>query len=379
MKIAIVAESFLPSINGVTHSVLHVVENLLAAGHHVDVVAAAPPGRLDPSVLTRCRAAVHWVPSLAVPGYRSLRWAAPGVSRLQSLLSELEADIVHLAAPFVLGWDAVRAARALELPTVAVFQTDLPSYAARYGLAALEPMLWNRVRDVHLAADRTLVPSAASAAQLRSRGIPEVHRWARGVDAASFHPDRRNDGLRRSWSSPGEVVVGYVGRLAAEKQAEDLRAVQDLPGTQLVIIGDGPLRGRLERLLPKARFCGWQSGADLARAVASLDIAVHPGEYETFGQTIQEAMASAVPVVAVARGGPLDLVEPGRTGLLYPARQLDQLRAQVARLVASPDERRRLGRSARELVRGRSWAATTALLLEHYRDVDAQHRSLLVA
>lgn len=369
MRIAVVAESFLPSVNGVTNSVLHIVDHLTGAGHHVDVLAAAPARHTTVDLTDRCRAAVTWLPSRSLPGYPSMRWSAPGVAPLRRLFADLAPDVIHLAAPFLLGWDAVRAARSLGIPTVAVYQTDLASYAARYGAAAVEPVLRKRVRDIHGAASRTLAPSSSSAWQLRRLQIPRVHRWARGVDSTVFSPDRRDLGLQRTWAGTDEVVVGYVGRLAAEKQVEDLRILQGLDGVRLVVIGDGPKRSRLTRLLPSAHFCGWCDGEELARAVASLDVVVHPGERDTFGQTIQEAMASGVPVVAVARGGPLDLVEHGRTGLLYPAGRLDLLRDQVQRLARDTDERKAFGTAGRALVHDRSWRHMTELLVDHYVDL----------
>lgn len=368
MKVIIVAESFLPSVNGVTHSVLHSVEHLQAAGHQVEVLAASPGLGASSDTADRCPAPVTWLPSVPVPGYPSFRVTAPGVWKMRALLSNRAPDVVHLAAPFVLGWDAVRAAGQLGIPTVAVYQTDLPSYAARYGLAPLEPVLWRRVRDIHAAADRTLAPSRWSAAQLRAHQVPRVHLWARGVDATSFHPDRRDQAVRAGWAGSGQVVVGYVGRLAAEKQVEDLSVLEGIDGVQLVVVGDGPLRSRLERMLPTAHFTGWRGGLDLAGAVASLDVVVHPGEHDTFGQTIQEAMASGVPVVATARGGPVDLIEHGRTGLLYPPGRLDVLRRHVQRLVRDQGERRSLGGAGRELVRDRSWARMTDQLVQHYTD-----------
>ena len=388
MKVIIVAESFLPSVNGVTHSVLHVIDHLQEAGHQVEVLAASPaggpptaraggttppgpPGPASGDVSDRCRAPVTWLPSVAVPGYPSFRVAAPGVWRLRALLGDMAPDVVHLAAPFVLGWDAVRATGQLGIPSIAVYQTDLPSYAARYGLGALEPVLWRRVRDVHAAADRTQAPSRWSAAQLRAHQVPRVHRWERGVDASCFHPDRRSATTRAGWAGPDQVVVGFVGRLAAEKQVEDLRALEGVEGIKLVVIGDGPMRPRLERMLPTAHFTGWMGGVELAGAVASLDVVVHPGENDTFGQTIQEAMASGVPVVATARGGPVDLIEHGRTGMLYPPGRLDVLRQHIEQLVTDGEERRSLGRAGRETVQGRTWSRMTDRLIQHYTDTIA--------
>ena len=169
-------------------------------------------------------------------------------------------------------------------------------------------------------------------------------------------------------------MIGYVGRLAPEKQVEDLRAVADLPGTKLVIVGDGPSRAALEKLLPNATFLGFQSGDELAESYASFDVFVHPGENETFCQTVQEALASGVPVVATGRGGPLDLVQNSRTGWLYRPGDLDDLRARVLDLTGDAAKRRAFALAARDSVAHRTWASLGDELLGHYADAIALKR-----
>jgi phosphatidylinositol alpha 1,6-mannosyltransferase len=165
----------------------------------------------------------------------------------------------------------------------------------------------------------------------------------------------------------GRRIVGYVGRIAPEKQVEDLSAVADLPGTRLVVVGSGPEEDALRRRLPQAHFTGRRDGADLARIMASFDVFVHPGEFETFCQTIQEAMASGVPVVATGRGGPLDLVDPSRTGWLYPPGDLGALRGHVADLLGDEAKRAAFGAAAHAAVQGRTWDVLVGQLLEHYQ------------
>jgi phosphatidylinositol alpha 1,6-mannosyltransferase len=167
--------------------------------------------------------------------------------------------------------------------------------------------------------------------------------------------------------NPGDVVVGYVGRLAHEKQVRRLVEVATVPGTRLVVVGDGPERGWLEKRLPEAKFTGMLRGEDLAQAFATLDLFVHTGESETFCQTVQEAMASGVPVVAPAAGGPLDLVHPGRTGLLYDPKDPSSLRRTVETLVGDAGLRERLARGGLEQVAQRSWAHVVDELVDvHY-------------
>jgi phosphatidylinositol alpha 1,6-mannosyltransferase len=107
----------------------------------------------------------------------------------------------------------------------------------------------------------------------------------------------------------------------------------------------------------------------LSMTVASLDVFVHTGANETFCQAVQEAMAAGVPVVAPAAGGPLDLVTPGRNGLLYAPESPAALRAAVAELVSLPQRRHEMGAWARASVRGRTWASVCDELLGHYSAV----------
>jgi phosphatidylinositol alpha 1,6-mannosyltransferase len=230
-------------------------------------------------------------------------------------------------------------------------------------------MAWRWIRNIHNAADRTLAPSTASAAALVAHGVERVWLWRRGVDTARFHPQRRSAALRRVLAPHGEVLVGYVGRLAPEKQVGLLAGVSRLPAVRLVVIGDGPARGELERELPGAVFVGERHGTQLARLYASLDVFAHTGPYETFGQTVQEALASGVPVVAPAVGGPIDLVRPGVTGELVAPGDAGALKDAVATLAAAPETRRRYGVAARAAVADRGWDVVGDELIGHYAAV----------
>ncbi|KQC37362.1 glycosyl transferase [Frankia sp. ACN1ag] len=364
-----ITESFLPHVDGVTNTVCRVLEHLRDRGHETMVVAPAPaPAARRTAPRAHAGAPVLWAPSAPMPGYPAFRFAVPWPA-LPAALREFDPDIVHLAAPAGLGAQAVFAARRLDVPSVAVYQTDIAAFAARYGLATAERTIWRWLATVHRLAARTLAPSWDSVDALLRQGVQRVARWSRGVDLERFDPGHRDADLRRQLAPGGELLVGYVGRLAREKRVDLLGAVADLPGTRLVVVGDGPSRLALTRTLPDAAFLGFRSGRELSAAVASLDVFVHTGVHETFCQAAQEAKASGVPVVAPAAGGLLDVVEHGRTGLHYAPGDPAALRAQVAALVSDPQRRATMALAARDSVAGCGWSAVGDELLGHYRDV----------
>ncbi|AWT52100.1 glycosyltransferase family 4 protein [Mycolicibacterium smegmatis] len=366
MRVAIVAESFLPNVNGVTNSVLRVIEHLRRTGHEVLVIAPDTPRRQPPAERIHDGVRVHRVPSRMFPKITSLPLGVPR-PRMVGVLRGFDPDVVHLASPALLGYGGLHAARHLGVPTVAVFQTDVAGFAESYGMGVASRAAWAWTRHLHSRADRTLAPSTSAMENLAAHRIPRVHRWGRGVDITGFVPSARDEHLRRTWSPDGRPIVGFVGRLAPEKHVERLAVLAARDDLQLVIVGDGVDRVKLQTVLPTAVFTGELRGAALAAAYASMDVFVHPGEHETFCQTVQEAMASGVPVIAPDAGGPRDLVAPCRTGLLLDVDEFEcALPAAVTHLIA---ERRRYGIAARRSVLARTWPVVCDELIGHYEAV----------
>lgn len=366
MRVAIVAESFLPNVNGVTNSVLRVIEHLRRTGHEVLVIAPDTPRGQPPAERVYDGVRVHRVPSRMFPKVTSLPLGVPR-PRMVNVLRGFDPDVVHLASPALLGWGGVHAARYLGVPTVAVFQTDIAGFTESYGVGALSRAAWAWTRRLHGRADRTLAPSTSAMENLEAQRIPRVFKWGRGVDITGFAPSARDQKLRASWSADGKPIVGFVGRLAPEKHVERLAALAGRDDLQLVVVGDGVDRAKLQTVLPTAVFTGELHGTELAAAYASMDVFVHPGEHETFCQAVQEAMASGLPVIAPDAGGPRDLVAPYRTGLLLPVDEFSSvLPAAVEHLIA---ERPRYSVAARRSVLGRTWPAICDELIGHYEAV----------
>jgi len=359
MRVAVVAECFTPSVNGVTNSVRRLLEHARSRGHEVMVVAPGPgPERVDHAPVARVR-------SVGLAAYPDLRVGLP-VGRITDELRRFRPDVVYAAAPVVLGAAGLVAARRLGIPSVAVFQTDLAGFARRYHLSVLDTPIWAWLRSVHRHADLTLAPSTAAVWLLRAHDIGTVALWPRGVDHMRFHPERASRALREQLAPDGQTIVGFVGRLAREKQIERLRHVARRPDVRVVVVGDGPYRRQLERVLPRATFMGVRTGEELSALHASFDIFVHPGIDETFCQAVQESLASGCAVVAPAQGGPLDLVRHRENGLLWTPGVPATLDAAVDELVASPLERVRLGRAGRQSVEGRSWEAVMDELFDRH-------------
>ena len=373
MRVAIVAESFLPNVNGVSNSVLRVLEHLHATGHEALVIAPDTPRGESPAARVHEGVRVHRVPGCMLPKVSSLPLGLP-MPRIVRVLRGVDPHVVHLASPALLGYGGLLAARRLGVPTVAVYQTDVAGFAASYGVPIAARPIWAWMRQLHSRADRTLAPSAAAIEDLENHGVPRVHHWPRGVDITGFAPSHRDDRLRRTWSPDGKPIVGFVGRLAPEKHLERLEVLARRTDVQLVIVGDGIEKAKLQSALPSAIFTGALYGSQLATAYASMDVFVHPGEHETFCQAVQEALASGVPVVAPDAGGPRDLVTPFRTGLLNAPEHFESLLSEsVDHLLA---ERPRYSEAARRSVLGRTWPAICARLMEHYDAVRYERRVL---
>lgn len=362
LRITIVAETFLPVVNGVTNSILRVIENMTQFGHEVTVIAPGPGEDLYQGVK------IIRLPSFGLPGYSGIRLSR-SMKELEKALLDSRPNIVHVAAPAILGREALNIAETHGIPAVAIYQTDIAGFASKYHLSYLHKPIWTYVKAVHSKAALTLAPSTAAVWDLRERGVRNVARWMRGVDLERFAPRFRNEQLRKEWAPNGEVIVGYVGRLAREKQVERLIEISRIPGVRVVIVGEGPLRKKLERSMPNVVFLGFQSGNCLSEAYASFDLFVHTGVDETFCQSVQEALASGIPVIAPAAGGPLDLVQHGFNGYLWAPTSRVSLKGAVVELVRHQLKRERLASQARKSVEMRPWVSVMRELEGHYRSL----------
>jgi phosphatidylinositol alpha 1,6-mannosyltransferase len=362
MRVAVVTESFLPSTNGVTNSVVKILESLKAEGHDAIIIAPTAPADqyLGFPIIQTTNAL-----------FKSFPVALPLIN-LTSILRSFKPDVVHVASPFMLGRQALAVARRLSIPCIAVYQTDIAGYTSRYGLGILGTAGRAVVRNIHRLADVTLAPTHETARYLRNMGVTRVAVWGRGVDSSHYYPQRRTSAathqLRDRIAPNRELVVGFVGRIAPEKQVARFRELFGLKNAVFLIVGDGPERATLQKDFAEhpVTFTGALHGEELATAYAAMDVFVHCGEEETFGQTIQEALASGVPVVAPAVGGPTALINSGENGFLIDPREPLAYRKAVKKILKHADVRHEMRVNARASVVGKSWKANNAKLFKHY-------------
>lgn len=362
MRVAIVSESFPPVFNGVANSVVRVLETLKSAGHEAIVIAPTTTGKYFNGFRT------YKVPSVPLFQFQ-LGLPNPFVARI---LDDFKPDIVHAASPVLLGGQAVAWAQRNYVPSVAIFQTDIAAYAERYGFRALRPYVDRAMANFHAGASINLAPTTEVAEYLRRIGLSNVSVWGRGVDLDLYHPNRKTSEtvsrLRQQVAPNGERIVGFVGRLAAEKQVDRFSELFSIPKTSFVIIGDGPERIALEQKFrgAKVQFMGKQSGVELANWYAAMDVFVHFGTEETFGQTIQEAQAAGVPVIAPNSGGPKFLIESGASGYLVDAHIPNGFTPVLETLLDNPELAARMAEGGRRRVLDKSWFANNSKLLDFY-------------
>ena len=367
MRIAIFSEVFLPKIDGITNRLRHTIDRLVDGGHEVRVF-----GPLHAQGSYRGVKVVQ-VPGVPLPLYPGLQITHPDL-RIAWELFKFRPDVVHAVGPASLGVLGSVAARALGLPLVASYHTDLPAYLPRYGLGLVRPAIWPVIRAVHGLAHVNLSPSTITRDELERRGIGPVGIWRGGVDTERFRPEAASAMMRLRLTEevrPDAVkaLAVYVGRVSAEKGLDRFFDLHDaIPGLHVAIVGDGPDRERLEKMARGRRFVftGFLRGDDLAAAYASADLFFMPSTTETLGFVVLEAMSSGTPVVAARAGGQLDLISDGANGLLYePNDPADAIR-QVRTLLQNPSQRRHLGIQARKAAEHRTWDEETLRLVAHY-------------
>jgi len=371
-RIALFTGAYNHIADGVSRTLNRLVAYLERRGVSVLVFAPTIP---NPPV--RHAGTLVPVPSIPVPGRSEYRISLGLTARHRRLLASFEPDLIHIATPDFLGFQALWWARRKQIPVVASYHTHFNAYLKYYYLNWSEQLLWAYLRWFYRQCRQIYVPSTSILEILQAKGLGQnLLLWERGVDTQLFHPGQRSLSWRRNVLNiaDDEVVVAYVGRLVWEKglgifadTIEQLRARQ-VPH-RCLIVGDGPARSRLEARLPEAIFTGYLEGKALARAYASADVFFFPSETETFGNVTLEAMASGLPAVCADAPGSNMLIEHGRTGFLAKPGHVEEFVVYLERLILDPELRQRMGQHALARAQHFDWEAVLDRLYGYYLEV----------
>jgi glycosyltransferase involved in cell wall biosynthesis len=302
------------------------------------------------------------VVSLKFPEYEGMQVHIPPFLDLVKFLQESAFTKMQISTPGVMGLAGLAAAKMLQMETASTYHTAIPEYVEHYTHdITLEAWAWRYMILFYHLVDEVLVPSKYIARLLHQRGLRNrkiltLDRW---VDPERFHPQKRQAGYWRKWGLENEdelVKFIYVGRLGVEKNlalvAEAYRRLREThEDAHLILIGDGPYRQELTRLLDglPVTFTGFLEGNELPVAIASADAKLFPSCTDTWGNAPLEAQASGLPVVVSEIGGPAELMLPGLTGFRIPGHNADALHEAMVRLMDA-DQRKALGENARRFI-----------------------------
>jgi glycosyltransferase involved in cell wall biosynthesis len=353
MRVVIYTETFLPKIDGIVRVACLTVQHLRR--HGIEVMVVMP----EQGTREYMGARVLGVPSFINPLYPEGRVGIPTPITLRQVRA-FRPDLMHVFHPVFVGMGGVLFAKRLGVPLLSSFHLDIAHMATFYKMKLGGEILRRTVRWGFNQSDYALAPSKLVQAKMVADGINNVGLWRRGVDAEAFSPDFRNAQTRHELSggNPNRTILLYVGRLAAEKQIEQVRAVLDrAPNTHLALVGGGPQREALEahfRGYP-VTFVGYKSGPALAQAFASADIFVFPSAFESFGLVLLEAMASGLPVVSARVGGAQDLVAEGVSGYTFAVDDVEGLVTGVENIMARPGGADSMRAAARNTAEQHAW------------------------
>lgn len=332
LKVCDIVQSFTARSGGIRTYIRAKVDDLTGRGGHEHVLIMPGP---EDSVTREPGRVTYEVAAPFVPGYRPYRFNIRPVKVAQILAKE-QPDIIELASPYILPWSAFHHRRRTGCPVVGYYHADFPDayvgapvasvWGRGAGAAAQRAAEWY-ARQIYGRCDLTVTASPTFRRRLEELGVPRVEEVTLGVDLETFHPSRRDP---RAWHGvfegiPDGPTLIYCGRIDREKQVEVLvEAFKRLPvglGARLCLMGEGPLRPTLTeqaKSIPGLAVRTYEPDRmSLARLMASADLYVTAGPYETFGLSVLEAQASGLPVVGVAAGALPDRV-PAGLGALVP-------------------------------------------------------------
>lgn len=361
MRIALITETYPPEVNGVAMTNQRLVRGLIGLGHQVCLIK---PGRRGTPDLRSPSLEVLDCLGLPIPTYPDLKIGLPAPGQIELAFETFRPDVVHIATEGPLGFSGLRAARKLGLPVTSTFHTNFQDYCADYGAAFAGRLMLGYLRWFHNACAATTVPDARLIERLEEAGLKRLKLLGRGADTDLFTPTRRSESLRASWgAAPDTPVALYVGRVAAEKNIPLVlksweAARRHHPKLKMVVVGDGPVRKKLQRQWPEVHFAGMRFDEDLAAHYASADLFLFASESETFGNVVVEALSSGLVVLTYDYAAGHQFIREGENGYLAPKGDAPALQASLDRLLRQPASWPAIRKAARATAETYPWSNT---------------------
>lgn len=369
MKVAFFTDSLPPNTDGVARTFTQLVNTL-----HEEQLEYHFFSPFKPDDRYFWKKNVDQVFSVPLFLYRHYRIGLPASHRVYDQLDSFKPNIIHVTSPTYLGQLGLKYGQRRGIPVVSSYHTHFISYFKYYGFQRFESLGWQILKKFYNQFDCVYAPSPSTAHELEERGFENIELWQRGIDLSSFSANKFNPVLRQKLSPTQDPILLFVGRLVQEKDLDDLIKVDKILKMQrkkykMVIVGDGPMRPRLEKELPDASFTGWLHGKQLSEIYASSDIFVFPSTTETFGNVILEAYASGLPVVCVNEGGVVDLIMDGYTGFITEAKNPKDIAEKVNILLSNPGLRKRYAENAQKYAATYRWSEINRKLISSYRQL----------
>ena len=314
------------------------------------------------------------VPSFPFPFYKEYKVAYPGYKYFESVLNKFKPDIIHINSPCSLGLAAIKYAKKKNIPVVATYHTHFPSYAKYYNIKQLEFISWNYLRKFYNKCDRVFVPSNNILNELKEKRFETIEYLPHGIDLNLFNKSFKSMEWKRSLNISDKKVLLFVGRLVWEKDLRTFTEIYDiLTGLRddvvFVLVGEGPIKKELEKLMPEALFLGYKSGKELSTIYASSDLFIFPSTTETFGNVVLEAMASGIIPVCSDEGGASSSITNNQNGIICESKNPFDFSKKIVNLLNNKPELERIAQNCIEYSSKQSWENIFLIQYQHYVDV----------
>ncbi|MFZ1281947.1 MAG: glycosyltransferase family 1 protein [Ignavibacteriaceae bacterium] len=373
IRIAYFAGSMKPGQDGVTRVLFRLIDWLNENDVENIFISSEIPSRNEQ--MTN----YYEVPSIPVPFYKEYKFAYPGYKKFESKLKAFRPDIIHINSPCSLGQAAIKYGKKNNIPVVATYHTHFPSYAKYYNIKQLEFISWNYLRKLYNRCDRVFVPSISIMEELRDKGFKTTEYLPHGIDLNVFSDVYKSDTWKKSLDIEGKNVILFVGRLVWEKDLRTFAEIYDLltnirNDISFVIVGDGPIRRDLKKMMPEALFLGHKSGIELSTIFASSDLFVFPSTTETFGNVVLESMASGLVPVCSNEGGASSSIKHNHNGIVCKAKDSIDFSKQIISLFKDEERLKMLSVNCIEYASKQSWVNIFSQQYQHYINVIENHK-----